>query len=220
MRAVSGMQLAGEILSSLNTTISTRGAAPKLSIQFGAYATFASFFGLADLPSTSPDFRGIVDYASSMALELFTTADVGAEWPSETENLQVRFLFHNGTAGNASAPTVFPLFGGRSEAVSWNTFAEKVGRFAIRDTRQWCGKCGNDTGVCAAYADKGQGGSVEQQQKKKGGLSPAIGGVIGAFMALAVVLASVAVLMLLGGFTVTRGGKKGKVVEQSVETKA
>jgi hypothetical protein len=201
MRAVSGMQLAGEILSSLDSIISTKGSQNKLSIQFGAYATFLSFFGLVDLPSTNPDFRGIVDYASSMAFELFTNAEVsGASWPS-TDDMQVRFLFHNGTATNESAPAVFPLFGTQNHAVKYTEFADKLGQFAIRNTEQWCGKCGNSTGACAAYANKGDAASAQYSS----GLSPAIGGA----------------LMLVGGFTLARGRKGGKGAEEvSVETKA
>jgi hypothetical protein len=219
MRAVSGMQLAGEILSSLDSIISTKGSQNKLSIQFGAYATFLSFFGLVDLPSTDPNFRGIVDYASSMAFELFTDADVSSSsWPS-TDDMQVRFLFHNGTAMNESAPVVFPLFGTQNNAVSYKDFSDRLGQFAIRNTEQWCGKCGNSTGACAAYANKGEAAPSASQHGS--GLSPAIGGVIGAFVTLAVVLAAVAGLMLVGGFTLARGRKGGKGAEEvSVETKA
>jgi hypothetical protein len=220
MRAVSGMQLAGEILTSLDSLISTKGSSQKLSIQFGAYATFLSFFGLVDLPATNPDFRGIVDYASSMAFELFTDADVssGGSWPS-TDDLQVRFLFHNGTATNESAPAVFPLFGTQNNAVSYKDFSDRLGQFAIQNTEQWCGKCGNSTGACAAYANKGDAAPAASQHGSA--LSPAIGGVIGAFVTLAVVLAAVAGLMLVGGFTLARGRKGGKGAEEvSVETKA
>jgi hypothetical protein len=152
-----------------------------------------------------------------MAFELFTDAEMsGASWPS-TDDMQVRFLFHNGTATNESAPAVFPLFGTQNHAVKYTEFADKLGRFAIRNTEQWCGKCGNSTGACAAYANKGDAASAQYSS----GLSPAIGGVIGAFVTLAVVLAAIAALMLVGGFTLARGRKGGKGAEEvSVETKA
>ncbi|EMD92067.1 hypothetical protein COCC4DRAFT_201376 [Bipolaris maydis ATCC 48331] len=218
MRAVAGMQLAGEILSYMTNVINTTGSS-KLGIQFGAYATFLSFFGLADLPSVNDDFTGIVDYASSMAFELFTTADVGAGFPAEND-LQVRFLFHNGTASNTSEPSVYPLFGSKADALSWTEFKDELSKFAITSTEQWCGKCGNTAGSCAAFAANSEG-----QAKKQGGdhtaLSPEIGGVIGAFVTLAVVLGSLAALMLFGGFRIVskKALEKG-VTGANVEPKA
>jgi len=211
------MQLAGEILNYMNNIISTKGA-KKFGIQFGAYATFMSFFGLADLQKATADFTGIVDYASSMVFELFTNADVAASGFPSAQDVQVRFLFHNGTASNASEPTVFPLFGGNSDAVSWTTFQDKLKGFAITTTEQWCNKCGDTTGACAAFANN-DAGAANAQQNSSGSstISPAVGGVIGAFVTLAVVLGSLALLMLLGGFrlvskkALARGGAGASV---------
>jgi hypothetical protein len=212
------MQLAGEVLEYMNSIISTSGS-KKFGIQFGAYATFLSFFGLTDLQKVSDDFTGVVDYASSMVFELFTNADVGSGFPG-ADDLQVRFLFHNGTASNSSEPTVFPLFGGSENAVSWNTFQDKLNEFAITTTEQWCTKCGNTAGSCAAFTQDNNAAS-SQQNGGNSDISPAIGGVIGAFVTLAVVLGSLAALMLVGGFrlvskkTLARG-----VATTSVEPKA
>lgn len=190
------MQLAGEVLKYMNEVISSQGAR-KFGIQFGAYATFMSFFGLADLPAANEDFKGIVDYASSMSFELFTTADASNGFPG-TDDLQVRFLFHNGTASNQSEPVAYPLFGGKDIALSWNEFQAKMSGFAIRTTEQWCGKCGSTAGACAAFAENASGGAATAGHAS--GMSPAIGGVIGAFVTLAVVLGTAAVVLLVGGF--------------------
>ncbi|KAF2823914.1 phosphoglycerate mutase-like protein [Ophiobolus disseminans] len=218
MRAVAGMQLAGEVLKYMNDTIASKGA-KKFGIQFGAYATFMSFFGLVDLPKANGDFKGVVDYASSMTFELFTTADVSAGFPGNSD-LQVRFLFHNGTASNASQPVAYPLFGGSSNAISWTDFQSNLDKFAIKTTEQWCNKCGMSTGTCAAYASTSGNGTSPKAQVS-GGMSPAIGGVIGAFVTLAVVLGSLAVFMLVGGFTLVSKKRMAKGVQGgSVETKA
>lgn len=198
MRAVAGMQLAGEVLKYMNDIISSNGS-KKFGIQFGAYAAFLSFFGLVDLPKVSDDFTGVVDYASSMTFELFTDADVSSGFPAAND-LQVRFLFHNGTASNTSEPTAYPLFGGSADTVSWNDFQTNLNKFAISTTEQWCTKCGNSTGTCAAYASKTDNGGSTKQNDSGNGISPAIGGVIGAFVTLAVVLGSLAAFMLVGGF--------------------
>jgi hypothetical protein len=191
------MQLAGEIVKYLDDIISSKGS-KKFGLQFGSYGTFLSFFGLVDLPKASPDFTGVPDYASSMAFELFTDADVSSGFPAK-EDLQVRFLFHNGTASNTSEPSVYPLFGGNANALSWIDFQDKLYRFAIVSTNQWCEKCGVTTGKCDAYAS-GKKDASAQQNGSDNGISPAIGGVIGAMVTLAVVLGSLAAIMLVGGF--------------------
>jgi len=201
-RAITGMQLAGEILSYLNSTI-TSGGAKKLGIQFGAYATFFSFFGLASLTEASPDFYGIPDYASSMVFELFTMADTSSAFPSE-DDIQVRFLYYNGTSANTSDPQIFPLFGQSETAVPWNAFAGNLSTFAVRDTQHWCHVCGNSTGTCAQYAtvDAASSGdaSGSSSARSGNGLSPAVNGVIGAMVTLAVVLGVEALVVLLGGW--------------------
>jgi acid phosphatase len=66
IRAVAGMNLAGQVLTSLNQTI-VSGGKSKLNIQFGSYATFLSYFGLVGLTSDNVNFTGMPDYSSSMA---------------------------------------------------------------------------------------------------------------------------------------------------------
>ncbi|KAL1614382.1 hypothetical protein SLS54_009809 [Diplodia seriata] len=215
MRAVAGMQLAGEVLQHLNSTI-TSSSSPKLGVQFGAYATFASFFGLAGLPAASPAFRGVTDYASSMVFELFTPAN-GSSGVGDVDegDLYVRFLFHNGTASGASEPQAYPLFGGSETEVGWRDFVEGMRAFAIEDTEGWCTKCGNSTGTCAAYADGGDAGDSSGSGAGEGqsgggggnGISAAVGGVIGAMVTLAVVLGLEALVMVVGGFRLAKKNK-------------
>lgn len=98
---------------------------------------------------------------------------------------------------------VYPLFGGDRDVVSWNDFVEGMGKFAIGDTKDWCLACGNFTGTCAAYATDG-GNGVDDEKVKSGGngLSPAVNGVIGAMVTLAVVLGVEALVLLVGGMRV------------------
>ncbi|KAF1953194.1 phosphoglycerate mutase-like protein [Byssothecium circinans] len=219
MRAIAGMQLAGDILKYMTSTIASGRKSPpadsnKLAIQFGAYATFLSFFGLAGLglDKADTDFKGLPDYASSLAFELFTTEDVeGGRWPADRD-LKVRFLFHNGTASDSSGLAVFPLFGASGNAVSWPVFSAEMGRFAVGTSAQWCSKCGNEMGACARFngaAGTGSRGGQGSGCGGEAGVSPAVGGVIGAFVTLAVVVGGLAAAVLLGGVTVVR--KRGVV---------
>ncbi|KAF2811195.1 phosphoglycerate mutase-like protein [Mytilinidion resinicola] len=206
MRAMAGMQLAGEILKYMNSTITSGSAglsSNKLGIQFGAYASFFSFFGLASLPAANPDFMGIPDYASSMVFELFTDAAVPSDGFPATSDLQVRFSFHNGTASNFSEPVAYPLFGGKDLAISWNSFADSLSKFAVTTTQDWCTKCGNTTGTCAPYASSTPApSSTAKSSGGHSGISAAVGGVIGAFVTLAVILGTLAAAMLIGGLRV------------------
>lgn len=214
---MAGMQLAGEILKYMNSTITSGSkgvSSNKLGIQFGAYASFLSFFGLAGLPAANPDFMGVPDYASSMLFELFTEAEVPAGGFPANGDLQVRFSFHNGTVSNSSEPIAYPLFGGKDVAISWDSFSDSLSKFAISTTQDWCTKCGNSTGTCAAYASASATPSTSATSSGgHGGISPAVGGVIGAFVTLAVILATIAAAMLIGGLTVV---SKKKLAGQPV----
>ena len=199
IRAVSGATLAARIVESLNGTIASGGEKTKLTVEFGAYATFLSFFGLAGLPGTSADFYGVPDYASAMAFELFTEAEADADdgFPAERD-LRVRFSFANGTAGASAEPRVFPLFGGGEDALSWTDFAAGMAEFAVNERMDWCTKCGNRTGVCVDAA--GGAASADYSSGGNGGLSLPAAGVIGAMVTLAVILGVEALVVLLGGW--------------------
>lgn len=58
IRAVTGSTIAAQVVQALNGTITGKGK-NKLNIQFGAYAGFQSYFGLANLTQVNPDFYGV-----------------------------------------------------------------------------------------------------------------------------------------------------------------
>lgn len=217
IRAIAGSTLAAQILQGLNNTISTQGKS-KITIEFGAYASFLSFFGLASLTTvsnTGDAFYGIPDYASTMTFELFTTAEA-TSFPA-VEDLQVRFLFHNGTTGEGSEPSPYPLFGQEATKLKWTDFEAGMNRFAIRSQEQWCRACGNSTGVCAsAAASTADTGAGDRASKDSGyGISAAVAGVVGAMVTVAVILAAEALVMLVAGLRVVR---KTKAVDSKMES--
>lgn len=209
MRAVAGKTLAAQIVQFLNGTIEDAGSftGQKFGIQFGAYNSFASLFGLAGLQNVNVDFTGVTDYASSMVFEMFTNASktvTSANYPSP-DDIYVRFLYHNGTATNSTPPVSYPLFGSGQEVLSWMDFKKNMNSFALGDTGSWCVACGNSTGICAPYASDETSGSISSSgsttgaSKSSNGLSPAVNGVIGAMVTLAVVLGLEALIMLVLG---------------------
>lgn len=216
-RSIAGMVLAAEITAYLNSTITSSGAS-KLGIQFGAYGSFGSFFGLANLTSQNPDFYGIVNYAASMVFELVTNATVeSGEFPS-SDDMSVRFLFSNGTADVEAPPIAYPLFGGTEELISWNDFVTEMAKISVGTEEEWCSVCQNTTGTCAQYVTSGgsnssssssSGSGTTSDEKSGNGLSPAVNGVIGAMVTLAVVLGVEALVLLVGGFRIVRKSRVG-----------
>lgn len=191
--AIGARTLSQAILSHLNETVTSQGKT-KFSLLAGSYDTMMAFAGLLDLTATSADFFGLPVYASTMAFELFTEGNV-TEFPSDTDDLKVRFLFRNGSDGGAPL-TAFPLFGGEQMMLSWSEFVTEMQEKAITTVAEWCGICGSEQSFCTAETTSEDGASVEKNSG--GGMSNAVAGVIGAFVTLGVVgiVAGLAFVML------------------------
>ena len=176
-----------------------------VGIQFGAYAAFLSFFGLAQLPRANTDFTGIVDYASSMTFELVTDAAVSSTSYPSADQINVRFLFSNGSAAENTL-TAYPLFGQSETVLPWPTFVSEMNKFAIGSQDQWCQACGNTTGVCASSSASANAnnGSTPSAKSGSGSMSLTIAGVIGAFVTLAVILGLEALVLLVGGLRIAK----------------
>lgn len=208
IRGIAGMQLAAQVVDFFNTS-TAKSSAPKLGVQFGAYGTFQSYFGLADLlnlpgaPGSTDDFNGIPDYASAMVWELYTDSNGPVTYPVDPSSLNVRFLFHNGTSSNISAPSVYPLFNSTGPSMRFSDFEQATGKFSVGNTQQWCQLCGNSTGTCAQYAgntgSSGNGGVVQSSGSGGSHLSNAVAGVIGAMVTLGVILLVEVAVLLVGG---------------------
>ncbi|KAL4805022.1 histidine phosphatase superfamily [Aspergillus unguis] len=215
IRAIAGSTLAAEMLMGLNETVTSQGKV-KLHVEFGSYGTFLSYFGLAQLPAADVAFTGIPDYASSMVWELVTnsTSDV---FP-DPEDISVRFAFQNGTLSNS--PTEYPLYGESSATIPWSKFVEQTEKIAIMTTKQWCDACGNTDGQCASSDDSSSdsgSASTDSTDGGSGGISKAVAGVIGAMVTLAVILGLQALFFLLGGFRITKKGRRPATENAVVE---
>jgi acid phosphatase len=199
IRAVAGMTLAGEVLSALNETI-TSGGESKLNVQFGAYASFLSYFGLAGLSSANANFTGIPGYASSMAWELVTN-DEGTGMPP-TSDIRVRFMFHNGSdIGGSAKLLAYPLFGQSTIELPWSQFIDMTNEFAITSQQQWCDACGNSTGICASSSGAGDGSSSTSSAGSCSGrgMSLGVAGVIGALVTLGALVGLLILSMIIFG---------------------
>ncbi|KAI1615797.1 acid phosphatase [Exophiala viscosa] len=207
IRAVTGSIIASQVTAALNNTI-TGGFKNKLNIQFGAYAGMLSFFGLANLTAASSDFKGVPDYASSLSWELVTNSTVSSTSLPTTDDISVRFYFHNGTTSNTSEPTEFPLFGTGVTPLPWTQFVSGMEVFAINSQEAWCKACGNSTGSCSSEAlglssddssSNSSSSSGSTSSSGSHGISKAVAGVIGAIITLAVILGLELLVMLIAG---------------------
>ncbi|KAK3361189.1 phosphoglycerate mutase-like protein [Lasiosphaeria ovina] len=220
VRAISGSLLAAQIVQALNNTLAApvgKTSAQKMTIQFGPYGTFMAFFGLAKAPAASPEFYGIVDYASSMVFELVTNASLDDSAAAVSpDKVSVRFRFANGTASNANPPRTFPLFGQTETTLPWSTFVSEMNKFAIGSNEAWCKACG-PTGACAEIAQNGSSVSTAASTdgSSTGGISTPVAGVIGAVVTLAVILGLEGLIMAVAGLRLTKKGKKNDAVRKT-----
>lgn len=207
------MILAGQALSFLNNSILAQGskAGAKYGVQFGAYATMLSFFGLANLTAADEMFYGIPGYASAMTFELYTTVNFTGSFPA-TSDLSVRFLWHNGTNGSGGdlTPVEYPMFGTGATSLSWTDFYDRMSNISVITNADWCVACGNTTGTCAGVSASSSSSSVSPaastaaKSTSHGGISNAVAGVIGAMVTLAVILGLEALILGIGGFRVAK----------------
>ncbi|KAI9832274.1 MAG: hypothetical protein M1819_004452 [Sarea resinae] len=227
IRTIAGKTLAAEILGQLYTNIESGGADAKLSLLFSSYEPFLSFFALADLPNISPNFYGLPDYGSSLVFELYSynltstgnsSSDAGTStaYPS-TDDMMVRFLFRNGT-GDSQGLMSYPLFGQGPDQpdMTFADFALNMGDIMLGSADEWCSACNSPSLFCAAYnssawdgasgssGSSGSSSSAGTCKARKNSVSPAVGGVIGALVTLAVMLLALLAGFLLGGLRLHR----------------
>ncbi|KAK2749571.1 hypothetical protein FQN55_003271 [Onygenales sp. PD_40] len=214
IRAFSGSTLAGEVLSGLKEVISSGGATTKLNVQFGAYATFLAFFGLAHLPEVKNDFTGVPDYASSMSFELVTDASTSDSFP-DASDISVRFLFANGSTTASNEPSAYPLFGQSETLMPWSEFESRMKKISISTEAEFCEACSDSPETCSAGSgDDSTPTTTSASVGGKDGMSKAVAGVVGALVTLAVILGLEALIVLAGGFRLVR---KSKIAEEAAK---
>lgn len=205
---MAGRTLASKILEQFSHNIASLGSTDKLTLLFGTFEPFLAFFALSDL-ATGPSatrFTSLPLHGSIMAFELFSYTSP----PINTNNsipfpdiadLKVRFLYRNGTADD-EALIEYTLFNrGNSEAdMSWTDFVEAMGQFSLNDLVDWCTECNTASLFCQALETQSTNSSsaLIGDSNSSGGISPAIGGVIGATVTIFLLIVAAAALMLLG----------------------
>ncbi|KAJ5656434.1 hypothetical protein N7507_008384 [Penicillium longicatenatum] len=202
---IAGQTLAASILKSFNMYM-TDGTSPQMTLLFGGdepAVALASLVGLAS--EQQPNFYSRPVRGASLIFELFsfgTDADDDS-YPDSSE-MYVRFFLHNGTDTSTEFIS-FPLFGsGPSQSyVPWTDFQTEIETFSVQSIEEWCLRCNASSIFCAGALDRG--GST---QKKKS-IAPAVAGVIGAVVTLAVVGLLAVVGFFISGLRKRQGSHEG-----------
>ena len=210
IRAIGGKTLATRVAQSLYTNIDTSGQYDKLTLLFGSFEPMVSFAALAGLASeANPQFFSIPLPGSSMVFELFSLSVNGTGDYPDMSDLNVRFLFQNGT-GDGSELISYALFGtDPSQIMSFDEFVAGMENIWMPSVAEWCDICGSFSVFCPAFVgDSGNGSSSGPSygagSSSHSRISPAVAGVIGAIVTLVVVAIVTAIVALLGGLRVYR----------------
>ncbi|KAJ5098372.1 Histidine phosphatase superfamily clade-2 [Penicillium argentinense] len=184
MSSVGGQTLASSILFALKMNVQSYGTQQKMTLLFGSdepAVALASLMGLATEQQSNFYSRPV--HGASLVFELFSfeSDEVYPSYPG-ADNLFVRFFLHNGT--ESSTFTSYPLFGSgpSQESIPFTEFQSELETFAMQSTQEWCARCNAESIFCTGV----MGESSSPKQKKQ--MAPALAGVIGAMVTLAVIL--------------------------------
>ncbi|KAK3397146.1 histidine phosphatase superfamily [Sordaria brevicollis] len=214
IRAVAGRTMAGKVMKWFDNNIQAGGQTNKLNMAFTSIEPFFAFFslsGLVDGPSAEQFKSHVPNPSAAMIFELFSKASGSgssddSDFPSDEEDLWVRFLYDNGKPG--SLPTEYALFGnGNSQSVmSLKDFRHSMGQIALNSSENWCDTCDSPASFCLVTKynpgdnDNNSGGSHHSNDPviSDNKTNPFIAGAIGAASAIAAIGLGFLAATLLG----------------------
>jgi len=176
-----------------------------LTLIFGEFEPFISLLSLMMVDHRDPTFKAVPAYGSALIFELFSRRNT-SDFPTNLEDLWVRFSFHNGSAYDGHL-TSFPIFGnGPSRTdVMWSEFQDMFSRVMIGSLKGWCDTCQSSSLFCWGVDDEGSNTLRMPDSRGKGKtVSPAVGGVIGAIVTLVVAGLLFGLAMLFAGIRIHR----------------
>ncbi|QRV74830.1 histidine acid phosphatase-like protein [Ceratobasidium sp. AG-Ba] len=175
-----------------------------------SYKPFISLFNMTGVAQSNPELAGIVDYASAITFEL--------RQPNPGSTPVVRMNFKN---GSDSTFVTYSMFGGQGDT-PLEDFTSRLSPYQIDDLSTWCSVCDNWTDrKCNLVA------AASVSTSHHSAISAVGAGFIGAGVTIAVFLAALGVLTLMGLIVFGRKNKKTAVApilpmlgrEQSVSSR-
>ncbi|KAF2463343.1 phosphoglycerate mutase-like protein [Lindgomyces ingoldianus] len=202
-RAMAGKTISALILGQFQKIVtesgnSTNGKSHLLSLFFGEHEPFISLFSLMELDFINENFRSIPPFASSMVFELFSMGSGNDPFPSDPQDLWIRFYFQNGTDFKGSLQA-YPMFGRGPSGTDmpWLDFQNMMSRIMTNTLQDWCGQCSSGALFCWGVDNSTINIITSGSQSR--GVTPTVAGVIGAVVTLAVAGILFALAMLIGG---------------------
>lgn len=215
--SITGQTFASKVVQQFTEILASGGVSDKMTLMFGSFEPIIAFFALSGLSSSSisPQFASLPLHGSTMIFELFSypTATDGPGSPTNenttfpsADKLWVRFLFRNGTADDTKLISYSLFERGNSQVdMSYADFIAGMEQFAINDVSTWCSACEAITLFCEALEDN-TATATEPTATSKKAISPAVAGVIGAIVTLAV-FALLGLLLMIFGFRLAKRNK-------------
>ena len=211
IRAIAGRTLATRILQAFYTTINNQGTSDKMTLMFGSFEPMVAFLALSGLISPqNAAFYNVPEPGASFIFELHSLQAEDVDTYPSTSDIFVKFLYQNGT-GPDSSLLAYPLFGlsPSQTLISLIDFISGLENFMLFNVEDWCTTCNSFSVFCPAFT--GTDGSLDptttlSSSRKR--LSPAVTGVIGAGVALAVAALLFGAILLLGGVRMHRVQRK------------
>lgn len=203
---IAGRTFASKVFQQLSHNVASEGLSNKLTLMFGSYQPFLSFFDLSGLSTgpSAPIFKTLPAHGSMMAFELFSYAPGNLEenatvpFPNMTD-LWVRFMFRNGS--DEDAPMIsYSLFGHPNQEVdmSWSDFTRGIDGIDLDGVEDWCSTCQTTNLFCAAIDENVTKYTLMPPENRRNKITPTIAGVIGATATLGLFILMSFVLCMLG----------------------
>ncbi|CAO2650775.1 Nn.00g020670.m01.CDS01 [Neocucurbitaria sp. VM-36] len=210
-QAIPGKTLAAAILDQFEKLVTDRTSGGDttdfsypLTFYVGEQEPIVSLISLMMADYRDDNFRSMPPLASAIIFELFSTGS-DATFPTNEDDLWVRFYFHNGTDFSANQMIAYPVFGnGPSKTdMPWLEFQDMFTRIRMNTLTEWCGTCASSSLFCWGV-DKTNINLILPGSQQKYKVTPVVAGVIGAIVTLAVAALLFALAMLLGGVRLHR----------------
>ncbi|KIH95156.1 histidine acid phosphatase [Sporothrix brasiliensis 5110] len=228
IRAVTGRMLAQQVVNFFRGNILNSGASNKLSLMFGSFEPFVAFFALSGLLGGDDFavFESLPGNGGAMVFELYSLSANDSTVANNTvypgpSDLFVRFLYVPDTDADSKL-TSYDIFNSTQVNIPYSAFASAMQGIGFDSVAVWCDTCDGVSVFCpgmlenAGYGDGcssgsgSSGGGSGGLRSQSGGMAPAVAGVIGALVTLAVVGLAILAAMLLGGLRFFfAGGRRG-----------
>ena len=200
---ISGRTFAERVAQNFLTNVQWKANRDKLTLMFGSYEPMVSFMSISGLLTpqaiTAGPFHSLPQPGAAMVFELYGEDSTNPDLQPSEDKLKVRFYYRASADVNEKFE-IYPLFNATDDdpSMSFINFIQSM-QFVGKSAYEWCDICGASTApwcVAAYSAVNGNG--------KGNGIDPAIAGIIGAVITLAVIFIIVGALIGLCGFRLSR----------------